>query len=168
MKKSLNILLLFAFAMSITVWSCKPKEVVSETVEQMAEEVEQAVQEAAEEVVEVEETPALNKDQNCKYKAMKGKATVSKLNFSNTNEVIIKFTFEKNDHDVSVYPEVSNENIVLSIDGKKKYPSKDWCAENGIEKGATFNCVRYELVKDTGNDCAKVKFSFTDFEDSGL
>ncbi|MFT5834027.1 MAG: hypothetical protein ACI97N_001658, partial [Cognaticolwellia sp.] len=44
MKKSLNILLLFAFAMSLTVWSCKPKQVISETVEQVveAEEAEEA------------------------------------------------------------------------------------------------------------------------------
>jgi hypothetical protein len=133
--------------------------------------VEQVVEaEEAEEVEEAEEAEeaVFNDSEKCKYNAIKGKAMINKFNFSNSDEVIVKFNFEKNDQDISIYPEVSSTDVVFAINGKNKYPSKYWCAENEIIKGATFNCVRYELIKDTGIGCAKVKYSMTDFEDSGL
>jgi hypothetical protein len=161
MKKSFNVLLLFAFAMSLTVWSCKPKQVISETAEQAVEEVEELMQEEV--MQEVEEAV---EGEECAYFPIEGKAVITKLNLSNPNEVIIKFRFESNDKDVSRFPEVANDDVVFSIHGEKKYPSLDWCKKNGIEKGASFDCARYEVEEKGAEACDKVYFSLTEFEDS--
>lgn len=160
MKKSLNVLLLFAFAMSLTVWSCKPKQIINDTAE-ATEEVEEIMQE--EEGTE-EETTATN----CQgYNAIAGKGIITKLNLSNPNEVIIKFNFVPNDQNVSIYPEIPNENVQFNVVTFGKYPTLDWCRKNNIDKGASFDCVRYELEEKENDQCQKVYFSFTEFEGSG-
>jgi hypothetical protein len=175
MKKSFNVLLLFVFAMSLTVWSCKPKQVISETAEQEAvEEIEEVIREAEEEAEATQEAmqeevmEEVEVGETCGYNPIEGKAIIRKLNLSNPNEVIIKFSFEPNDKAVSGFPEVSNDDIVFSIHGHKKYPSLDWCKKNGIEKGASFDCARYEVAEKEDEACEKVYFSLTAFEDSGL
>jgi hypothetical protein len=158
MKKSLNVLLLFAFAISLTVWSCKPKQVISEIAEQAVEEVMQ------EEEMEVEMEEE-EEQRECAYLPIEGKGVITKLNLSNPNEVIIKFRFEPNDKGVSRYPNVSNEDVIFNVEGSGNYPTLEWCRKNKIDKGASFDCVRYEFE---GGDesCAQVYFSFTEFEGS--
>jgi nuclear transport factor 2 (NTF2) superfamily protein len=166
MKKSLNVLLLFAFAISLTVWSCKPKQVISETTAEAEEVMQQAEitqeEEIMQEEVEMEET------EECAYTSIEGKGTIMKLNLSNPNEIAIKFNFEPNDEGEgdSRFPEVSNENVTFNVEGLGKYPTSSWCQKNNIEQGKSFDCVRYEFE---GGDesCETVYFSFTEFEGSG-
>lgn len=165
MKKSLNVLLCFAFAMSLTVWSCKPKQVIIEAAQ--AEQVEEAIQESEEEevAVEEEETEELETIKECTYSPIEGKGVITKLNLSNPNEVIIKFRFEPNEKDASKYPAVSNEDVIFNVVGLGNYPTLDWCRKNKIDKGASFDCVRYEF--EAGDEsCEQVYFSFTEFEGS--
>lgn len=164
MKKSFNVLLLFAFAMTLTVWSCKPKQVINDATEQVEEAVE-VVEEAEEEPEEEATEEAVNCEG--RYIAIAGRGTITKLNLSNPNEVIIKFDFVPNDQGVSIYPEIPNENAQFNVATFGKYPTLDWCRKNGIDKGASFDCVRYELEEKENDQCEKVYYSFTEFEGSG-
>lgn len=139
----------------ITVWSCKPSSVAVDTA---TEEVEQT----AEEIVEAVE------DLACKYDIIEGKGRITKMNFSNPDNVVIKFDFTPASKRSSKYPEISNEGRLFNVNGVGKYPSKDWCEKNGIEQGASFPCNKYELKNPAAaGKCEAVKFNFSGFENNG-
>lgn len=146
--KPTNILVLIISVLTISVWSCKPKQVVVE------EEVEIVVEDASEVVAE----------DDCNYKTIEGKGVITRMNFSNSDNIVINFNFIPSK---SSGLEAS-EGHLFNVKGIGKYPPKTWCEKNGIEQGATFKVHQYVLANNSDREkCEKMKFSFVEFEDKG-
>ena len=150
--KNINLLIVIVSVLTVSVWSCKPKQVV-----------------VAEEEVEVVEkttttTDNIVKEGDCVYKIIKGKGEIMRINFSNPDNLVILFDFmpEKGS---GVMPSLSQR---FNVKGVGKYPPRDWCEKNGIEQGAIFNVNQFELTDGSDRQlCEKTTFSFVDFEDKG-
>lgn len=150
--KSTNILLVIVSLLAISLTSCKPKEMVSDAVE----EAEQAVEEV---------TNATNMDtDDCKYDLIEGEGKITKMNFSNPDNVVIQFEFTP-PKNTGLEP---TQGHAFNVNGVGKYPPKDWCEKNGIEQGAIFKVNRYELSEKSDMEyCQQTTFSFVEFEDKG-
>ncbi len=165
MKNKLNVLLSLVFVLITTLYACKPKQVVMENEEQTIENKEQTVEQASNEL----EAPAFEIEipDPCHYDAIKGKGIITKINFSNPDNVVIKFRFEQMENRDYRYPMVSDKEVLFNVDGSGNYPSRDWCEENGVKQGATFDCIRYELNMGSEAECETVRFTFPELENKG-
>lgn len=137
---------LFILLITFSVWSCTSSKVATD------EAVQAAMQEIEDEEV-------------CGYDIIEGKGTITQINRNDPNNVVIKFDFMPNKKRLPNHPKISNQGHLFNVDGLGKYPTIEWCDENGIERGATFACIKYELDTDSNfQECEHVTFSFTEFE----
>ncbi len=150
--KSTNILLIAVSVLVISLTSCKPKEVVSDK----QEEAEQVVQEVI--------NATVMDTEDCKYDLIEGEGKITRMNFSNPDNVVIQFEFTP-PKSTGLMP---TQGHIFNVNGVGKYPSRSWCEKNGIEQGATFRVNMYQLSANSDREyCQKMVFSFVEFEDNG-
>lgn len=154
--KSTNILLVIVTILAISLTSCKPKEVISDAAGEAVEVVEQAVE-------EVEEATAMDTD-DCKYDLIEGQGKITRMNFSNPDNIVIQFEFMP-PKSTGLEP---TQGHAFNVNGVGKYPPRSWCEKNGIERGAIFKVNMYQLSENSDTEyCQKTVFSFVEFEDKG-
>lgn len=128
-----------------------------------AEAEKQVVADAAMDAVEdTEKTP--NVGGACTYDDIEGMATITFLNMSNIDEVVIKFDFSPSGTTKYKYSNFPDKGQSFFVKGYGCCPPLNWCKENGIKQGAKIKCVRSELSKGA---CTPVVFNFRQFEKNG-
>lgn len=101
---------------------------------------------------------------DCKYELIEGEGKITRMNFSNPENVVIQFDFlPKKDSGLAPI-----QAQAFNVYGVGKYPSKSWCEENGVEQGVILKVNLYRLTDDSDIEyCSEMVFSFVDFEEKG-
>ena len=147
--KQINLLLTFVCFIALSQTACKTNQEVTDTTEEQPAEVS---------------NPSIADTDDCKYELIEGEGKITRMNFSNPDNVVIQFDF--------IPPKASDLTPIqaqaFNVFGVGRYPSKSWCEENGIEQGATLKVNMYQLKENSDVEyCKKIIFSFVDFEGNG-
>lgn len=162
MKKLLKLFLLLISVFSLTVWSCKPTETVTEEVKATTKPAKHASRTTP-------STFETLKIDGCMYgNITQGMATITQLDASNLNESIIKFSFEPATENKSKMSAKENKGQIFNVIGVGQYPPRKWAIENGLTQDAEVPCVRYELdmKKEQGAGCKTVVYDFPQFKNN--
>lgn len=145
--KYINLLLTFVCLITLSQTACKSNKEVTNATEGQP--------------TETHSTSSIVDTDDCKYELIEGEGKITRMNFSNPDNVVIQFDF--------IPPKASGlapiQAQMFNVFGVGKYPPKSWCEENGIEQGAIFKVNMFQLRENSDIEyCNKIIFSFVDFE----